>query len=82
IALSLVTIATGKTTATNNGLDNIALAQTQGTNNTANSSAAVTNIDTLRANGQIFSLASDVLVGRPSVGIVNIYLFVKVTRFA
>jgi hypothetical protein len=44
----------------------MALAQTQGSNNTADSSTAVTNIDTLRARGQISSLASDVLAGRPS----------------
>jgi len=69
IALSLITIMTVLiTTVTNNsGFDNIALAQTQGINNTAaNSSTAVSNIDTLRAKGQISSLASDVLAGRPS----------------
>ena len=63
IALSLITI----TTVTNSGFDNLALAQTQGSNNTANSSStAATNIETLRAKGQISSLASDVLAGRPS----------------
>jgi hypothetical protein len=63
IALSLITI----TTVTNSGFDNLALAQTQGGNNTANSSStAATNIETLRAKGQISSLASDVLAGRPS----------------
>jgi hypothetical protein len=69
IALSLITIMTILiTTVTNNsGFDNIALAQTQGINNTAaNSSTAVSNTDTLRAKGQISSLASDVLAGRPS----------------
>ena len=63
IALSLITI----TTVTNSRFDNLALAQTQGSNNTANSSStAATNIETLRAKGQISSLASDVLAGRPS----------------
>jgi hypothetical protein len=69
IALSLITIMTILiTTVTNNSVfDNIALAQTQGINNTAaNSSIAVSNTDTLRAKGQISSLASDVLAGRPS----------------
>lgn len=67
IALSLITITTVITTVTNSGFDNLALAQTQGSNNTANSSStAATNIETLRAKGQISSLASDVLAGRPS----------------
>jgi hypothetical protein len=71
VALSLITITTAITTATNSGFDNIALAQTQGSNNSntatnSSTAAAVTNVDTLRAKGQISSLASDVLAGRPS----------------
>jgi hypothetical protein len=66
IALSLITITTVITIATNSGFDNMVLAQIQGNNNTANSSTAVTNVDTLRAKGQISSLASDILAGRPS----------------
>jgi len=67
IALSLITITTVIIIATNSRFDNVALAQTQGSNNIANSSStAATNIDTLRAKGQISSLASDVLAGRPS----------------
>jgi hypothetical protein len=42
--------------------DDVAFAQTQGGNNPTNA----TNIDTFRAKGQISSLASDTLAGRPS----------------
>jgi hypothetical protein len=66
IALALIMITTVITTATNSVFNNLALAQTQGSNSTANSSTTATNIDTLRAKGQISSLASDVLAGRPS----------------
>jgi hypothetical protein len=67
MALSLITITTVITIAASSRFDNMALAQTQGSNNTANNSTtAATNIDTLRAKGQISSLASDVLAGRPS----------------
>jgi hypothetical protein len=66
IALSLITTITVITAATNSAFYNIALAQRQGSNNAANSSTAVNNIDTLRAKGQISSLASDILAGRPS----------------
>ena len=67
IALSLITITTLITIAANSRFDNMALAQAQGSNNTANNgSTAATNINTLRAKGQISSLASDVLAGRPS----------------
>lgn len=63
ISLTIIT-----TTVTNNsGFNNIALAQTQGGNNTAaNSSTGINNIDALRAKGQLSSLASDLLAGRPS----------------
>jgi hypothetical protein len=76
MALPLITMITAiTTTVTNNsGFDNIALAQTQGSNNTANSSTAVSNVDTLRAKGHISSLASDVLAGRPSANSSEIWV--------
>jgi hypothetical protein len=75
IALSLITITTVITIATNSEFDNTVLAQAQGSNNTANSStAAVINVDTLRAKGQISSLASDVLAGRPSANSSEIWV--------
>lgn len=47
------------------------LAQTQESNNTTTNSA---NIDTFRAKGQISSLASDTLAGRPSSNISEIWM--------
>lgn len=75
IALSLITITTVITIATNSEFDNTVLAQAQGSNNIANSStAAVINVDALRAKGQISSLASDVLAGRPSANSSEIWV--------
>jgi hypothetical protein len=66
IAIPLMSV-TALTTTTNNNHNNnlnLAFAQTQGSNNTVNTNA--TDIDTFRARGQISSLASDTLAGRPS----------------
>lgn len=52
---------TGVTSVVNSS-DDLAFAQTQGSSNPTNA----TNIDTFRAKGQISSLASDTLAGRPS----------------
>lgn len=60
-SLSIVTVVT---TLANNGM---ALAQTQGGNATA-------NIDTFRAKGQISSLASDTLAGRPQGNVSEMWI--------
>jgi hypothetical protein len=66
IAIPLMSVTALTTTANNNHNNNLnlAFAQTQGSNNTVNTNA--TDIDTFRARGQISSLASDTLAGRPS----------------
>jgi hypothetical protein len=66
ILLMSVTALTALTTTANNNNNNLnlAFAQTQGGSNTTITNA--TNIDTFMAKGQISSLASDTLAGRPS----------------
>jgi hypothetical protein len=61
IAISLMGITAVTSVVNSNGP---ALAQVQGGSNITNTNA--TNIDTFRAKGQISSLASDTLAGRPS----------------
>ena len=56
---------TALTSIVSNSDDDLALAQTQeGNNPTTNTNA--TTIDTFRAKGEVSSLASDTLAGRPS----------------
>lgn len=62
LAISLMSLTAVTSTSNSNY---ITLAQTQGGNNTTTNTNA-TNIDTFRAKGQISSLASDTLAGRPS----------------
>jgi hypothetical protein len=62
IAVSLMSLNAVTSIVNSNGLT---LAQTQGGNNTT-TNANATDIDTFRAKGQISSLASDTLAGRPS----------------
>lgn len=65
LAISLMSLTAVTSTFNSN---NITLAQTQGgnNNNTTTTNTNATNIDTFRAKGQISSLASDTLAGRPS----------------
>jgi hypothetical protein len=60
---------TGVTSVVNSS-DDLAFAQTQGGTNPTNA----TNIDTFRAKGQISSLASDTLAGRPSSNTSDIWV--------
>lgn len=63
IAISLMSV-TAVTSIVND--NSPALAQSQGGNTTTTTTTNTTNVDTFRAKGQISSLASDTLAGRPS----------------